>query len=177
MIIGNELCRAFEGLTINVDGVEVAVKSTFDDQYALEKFIKAYDKQGLDKFPLIFCVTGKNTGERPMKSKRKLIIMTKTDPNWLSKDRNYNTFEKVIQPIYNALIPLIESNKYLSVARSSKKRVEFTDTSNYGVTDGRVNKKGTADKSIILEYIDARIMELEIKYDDRCGVEYVNKII
>ena len=175
MIIGNALSTALDGFTIDVNGQTISVKNTFDDQYALEKFIQAYDKQRLEKFPLIFCVTSKVTGETVLQSKRTIVIMAKTDPNWLSKDRTANTFTKVIHPIFKKLIPIIENTKGFKIIGEKENRIDFTDKSNYGVTDGSIGKK-TSKQSVVTDYIDARIIELTLTYEESpCTVEHIIK--
>lgn len=174
MIIANALSNALEGFTVSVEGKEIDVKNTFDDQQALEKFIKAYDKQGLEKFPLIFCVTSKTTGEDKLQSKRKIVIMTKTDPSWLSKDRTANTFVKVIHPIFKKLIPMIEEIKGLEIIGDRENRVEFTDKTNYGVSNGVIGKQSSKE-SVVTDFIDARVVELTLRYNENeCCSECIN---
>lgn len=165
MIIGNELCAALEGLTINVDGRNIEVKSTFDDQYALEKFIKRCDESEIDKFPLVFCTTTKTTGEKVLTSTRQIVIMTLTNPDWLSKQRTASTFTKVIHPIFKKVIPLIDRSKNLKIMGDRKTRINFTDKTNYGVIKGEISKK-ISSQSAVSDYIDARIIDLTIQFDD-----------
>lgn len=174
MIIGNYLCELFEGLTIDVNGKTIAVKSTFDDQFALEKFIKEFDARSLEKFPLVFCMTAKTTGEKTLRSKRQIVIMTNTNPDWLSKDRNANTFVKVIHPIYQKIIPIIESSPKISIIGDRKTRIEFTDKTNYGILKGSISKKNTDSESIVTDYIDARIIELELEYHCCCSENLIH---
>ncbi|MGB0896886.1 MAG: hypothetical protein ACPGRW_06160 [Flavobacteriaceae bacterium] len=167
MIIGNELAKLVEGMTIDVDGNTVGIKHTFDDQYALEKFIKELDSRSLAKFPMIFFVTSKVTGERLLSSKREIVIMTNTNPDWLSKDRTANTYTKVIQPIYEKLIPLIDKARPFKIKGDRQKRIEFIDKTNYGIVNGGISK-ATSKASVVTDYVDARTITLELEYNINC---------
>lgn len=167
MIIGNKICELAEGMTIDVDGNTIEVKNTFGDQEALDKFIKEFDKRSLDKFPLIFVLIAKTIGEKMYSSKRQIVIMASTNANWLSKDRTANRFVKVIDPIYKKLIPIIDKDKQLKIVGDFKTRVEYTDKPNYGVSDSGISKKKSKE-STITDYIDARLIDLEIEYRPNC---------
>lgn len=175
MIIGNYLCSLFDGLTLIVNNNEVPIISTFDDQFALEKFMNALDVESLPKFPLIFCVTTKVTGSRN-RTKRQIIIMTNTNPDWLSKDRTANTFTKVIHPIYQKIIPIIEQAERIQLIGLPNERIEYIDKTNYGIVKGAISKKNTDSESIVTDYVDARIIDLEFEYTDKdCCHECVIK--
>lgn len=167
MIIGNALANLVDGMTLDVDGKTINIKNSFDDQEALDKFIKELNKRSLKKFPLIFFVTSKTTdkGENMYSSNRQIVIMTNTNPNWLSKDRTSKTYTKVIHPIYKQLIELIETSKSFKILGDRKTNKEFTDRSNYGIVDGRISKTKSK-KSVVTDYVDARIIELEIEYSE-----------
>jgi len=171
MIIGNAFSEAFNDFTIEVNGQTIEVKNTFDDQYALDKFIAAYDEHGLEKFPLVFCVTGnvEPKGRTKTQSKRQIVIMAKTRPEWLSKDRNANTYTKVIEPIYNQLIPIINKSSNLKVIGDRKVPKNFIDRTNYGASQGKIGQK-VSKESVVTEYIDARIVELTLEYNpNKCN--------
>ena len=172
MIISSEICKLVDGMTITVTDSNgnpktIAVQNNMDDQEALEKFIQALDERSLDKFPMIFVVNGKNTGESTHESKRQIVIMAETNPDLLSKARNAETYVKVIHPIFEKLISAIDRSKTLTIVGDRKKRVEFVDRSNYGVVNGSLSKK-KSNKSTVSEFVDARIVEMTIRYNASC---------
>lgn len=164
MIIGNKICKSIDGMTLNVDGRIVNVMNNHGQQDALDKFIAESTKLKADKFPLVFYVTNKVKDLRTRKQcKTSIVIMTNTNPDWLSKARTVNSFEKVIEPIYNKLIPIIERNFQIV-----DNEIEFQDKDNYGIIDGNISKtlRKASNKSTVPEYIDARIINLTLQYDE-----------
>ena len=83
MIIGKYLGELLEGFCIDIDGSKIPVNYHFDDDFALQRFITRLDAESLQKFPMVFCVTGPTTGKR-FRGKRRIIIMTNTNPDHLS---------------------------------------------------------------------------------------------
>lgn len=161
MIIGNRLCKLLDGMTIEIDGISIPVMNNHGDQDALDKFIAECDKQRAKKFPLIFYVTNKVQDLRTRRTSRtNIVIMTNTNPDWLSKARTLNTFEKVIEPIYKKLIPIIEKDFQIV-----DNNIELEDKANYGMVDGGIAKTKSK-QSVITDYIDARIINLTLLYQD-----------
>ncbi len=163
MIIGNRLCKALDGMTIDVDGKTVSVQNNHHDQDALDKFISECDRQGAKKFPLIFVVSNRVQDLRSRRqSTRSIVIMTNTNPDWLSKARTINTFENIIEPIYNKLIPIVERNFQIV-----NNNLDYVDRANFGIVNGEISKV-KSDKSAVTDYIDARIINLTLQYQEGC---------
>lgn len=161
MILGSKICNLINGMTIDVDGMPVTVRNNHGQQDALDKFIAESDKLSSGKFPLIFYVTNKVKDLRTRKQcSTSIVIMTNTNPDWLSKKRTSETFTKVINPIYEKLIPIIESN-FLIVDYE----LDYIDKDNYGIIDGNISKQ-TSNKSVATDYIDARIINLTLQFDE-----------
>ena len=161
MILGSRICALIDGMTINTGSYEVDVKNNHGQQDALDKFIAECDARSVQKFPLVFYVTNKITDLRDRKQCRtSIVIMTNTNPDWLSKSRTAETFEKVIQPIYDKLIPILEKH-FLIVDNE----LDYLDKDNYGIIEGGLASK-TSKQSIITDYIDARIINLTLQFDE-----------
>ena len=161
MILGSRICALIDGMTIKVDGKDVYVKNNHGQQDALDKFIARCDANSVSKFPLVFYVTNKVTDLRDRKQCRtSIVIMTNTNPDWLSKSRTAETFEKVIQPIYDKLIPVLEK-RFLIVDND----LDYLDKDNYGIIEGGISSKKSK-QSVVTDYIDARIINLTLQFDE-----------
>lgn len=164
MIIGKELGKELEGFTITVNGNSLSVQNNYGKQDALDKFIAECDKVKAQKFPLIFYVTNpvNDLGNR-YECATSIVIMTNTNHTWLSKKRTSETFDKIIHPIYKALIPRIQHSKKLSLTGNRDTRLSFEDFANYGIVKGEIGQKKSTE-SVVSDYIDARIINLTIQY-------------
>lgn len=161
MILGSRICALIDGMTINIGSRNIEVKNNHGQQDALDKFIAECDARSVQKFPLVFYVTNKITDLRDRKQCRAtIVIMTNTNPDWLSKSRTAETFEKVIQPIYDKLIPILEK-EFLIVDGD----LDYLDKDNYGIIEGGISNT-TSKKSIVTDYIDARIINLTLQFDE-----------
>ncbi len=179
MIIGSALGRLFKGFNVYVDNECVNVQNNYGNQDALDKFIALCDKESVNKFPLLFYVTNpvKDLGGYKY-CDTTLIIMTNTNPNWLSKDRTFNIYDKVIEPIYRKLVTLLSTSQWVSDMSMNKiDRFSYLDVPNFGLLESQgVNaarehnnvgrKKSQA--SVITDYVDARIVNLKLRIKTNC---------
>ena len=169
MIVGSAICKILDGMTIDVDGSAVTVKNNMGNQDALDKFIAASDKLKASKFPLIFYVIA------PVKEFKNwkycttdLIIMTNTDSDLLYKDRAAITYVPYIEPIYQKVKEtLTEHSFYQSLEPKINERFSYTDVPNFGITKNDIGT-GTSKKSVITDYVDARIIKMNFKINTNC---------
>ena len=163
MTIGKVLSDALEGLTIEVQGTEVSVQNNYGKQDALDKFIAECDKKGAKKFPLVFYVTDRvtDTGLK-LECDTSIVIMTNTDNNWLSKKRTSETFDKILSPIYEKVIKLIERSDDLGIY-NRRSLLSYEDVSNYGIVKGDIGQKKSG-SSVVSDFIDARVIKLKIEF-------------
>lgn len=164
MIIGKALGDVLDGFTIIVNGNTVSVKNNYGKQDALDKFITESDKKKVSKFPLVFYVTGnvKDLGTR-LQCDTNIVIMTNTNSNWLSKKRTSETFDKIINPIYDALLKKIQHSERLLLRGNRDTRLTYDDIANYGIVDGNIGQK-TSSESVVSDFIDARVIKVKIEY-------------
>ena len=89
--------------------------------------------------------------------------MTNTNPDYLSKDRTVNVFERVIEPIFKKLIPILDRSSKIKIIGNPKTRIEQVDKTNFGVINGNIEK---TTQSEVTEYIDAKEITLEIEFSN-----------
>jgi len=163
MIIGGEVCRIVEGMTIELNNNSISVQNNLGKQDALDKFISECDRLNAKKFPLIFYVTSKVQDDGlKLKCDTNIVIMTNTDMTWLSKKRKSETFDKIINPIYEKLIESINYSKYLSIV-NLRDQLFYEDIANYGIVKGEIGQKKSS-KSVASDFIDARKINLTLEY-------------
>lgn len=164
MIIGKALGDVLEGFAITVNGNSIPVKNNYGKQDALDKFIAESDRKKVSKFPLVFYVTNTVTdlGSR-LQCDTNIVIMTNTKTDWLSKKRTSETFDKIIDPIYNALLKKIQYSDKLLLRGNRDTRLTYDDIANYGIVDGNIGQE-KSDKSVATDFIDARVVKVKIEY-------------
>lgn len=170
MIVERALCSVLDGLTISVDGSDVVVQNNMGNQDALDKFIALSDKRGERKYPLVFVGLGDVYKDYNgyKYSRSKLYILMNTQEELLYKDRADKTYIKYIEPIYQKLVyTLRKSNGYLFVLGDNPDKYSYVDRPNFGIVKGDVGsiKQG---ESVATDYVDARIIDLELKLKTDC---------
>jgi len=179
LIIAASLKTLFTGMTIDVDGKTYNVQTTGGNQDMLDKFIAECDRVSADKFPLIFYVTNPVKDYNGYKEcDTTIVILTNTNPNWLSGERTFQNFTKVIQPVYEKMVYELNKSPYIQEMTESKKdRYEYTDIPNFGLLESTsstaekdFNKVGRekSEKSVITDYVDARSIKLRIRIKTEC---------
>ena len=169
MIIGEALRRLFAGMTITVDNVVKNVRYDHGNQDELDKFIRESDKQNVTKYPLVFYVTDKVKIE-PSQWRlvnTKLIIMMGTREPYLSQFRTEESYVKHIEPIYTECRQRINQNGFISLLGEKEDKFAYIDRPNYGITEGKVGSEKQK-KSVVTDYVDARIIDLNIRIKPNC---------
>jgi len=163
MIFGSALAEVFDGMTITGSGKNYTIQNNYGKQEDLDRFIAISDKKRAKKFPLMFWVTSTVTDRgNCLRCSSKLVIMVNTDVELLSKARKIATFDTFITPIYDKIIPLIHKSK-LKIIGARRTAITYDDISNYGLSTGDLGSK-KSDKSIITDYIDARVINVTLEY-------------
>ncbi len=163
MIIGNEIAKLLKDFYIEIEGRKVPIQFEYGDQDALNKFIAYKTDKGLQKLPLIFYVTNLvEDKHNTLTCKTELVIMSKTKHESLNQIRFIESYQRFIEPIYQKLIKTIDKSKTLYL-RKENKTIHYVDKANYGLTS-----KGLEKKSNVTEYVDARIIKINIELNQGC---------
>ena len=163
MIFGSALAEVFDGLTIAGNGNTYPIKNNYGKQEDLDRFIAISDQKRVSKFPLLFWVTSKVTDRGDcLRCTSNLVIMVNTQTEMLSKVRKIATFDTFITPLYDKIIPLIHKSE-LKVIGDRRTAITYEDVANYGLGSGSLGSK-RSDKSIITDFIDARVINLTLEF-------------
>lgn len=170
MIVGRAICKILDGMTIDVNSSTIAVKNNMGNQDALDKFIATSDKLGADKYPLIFYVINNVTEEHNgwKHCNTDLIIMMNTKEELLYKDRAELTYIPYIEPIYQKVKTLLNSNVNIQAfADTSSKKYPYDDVPNFGITKSEVGSEKSK-KSVVTDYVDARVIKINFRINTNC---------
>ena len=86
----------------------------------------------------------------------KLILGTSTQKEWLNPQRNIETYEKVLNPLYDAIVSTFQSSQYIIIKRNEINTNKFPNF--WGEEQGtRLNPP----KRLINDYWDVITMEFE----------------
>jgi hypothetical protein len=170
MIIGYHLNNLFNGLVVNGQ----AVKYTYGNKDALDKFIALSDKRQAQKYPLIFYVVNPVREYNGIKyCETDIVIMNNSNISQLSNARTEDSFIAYIEPTYQELVKVLKSNNLDESDRKDK--FSYVDIPNYGITakEGYANDnnrmpKSKSTKSIITDHVDARIVKVKLKININC---------
>lgn len=166
MIIGRAIGRLLDSNPITVNGVDC--KYNYGNQDALDKFIALSDKKGARKYPLIFYVINDTKDLNNWKySNTNIIIMMNTKEELLYKDRTDKTYVAYIEPIYHQLRTIINHSPYITLLGERIDKFSYNDIPNFGITKNEVGSK-KSDKSVVTDYVDARIVKMNFKIKTNC---------
>lgn len=181
MIIGSAIKKVIDEAQIEVtyENKDLITRFSYGNQDMLDKFIAETDARSGDKFPLLFYVTN------PVKEingwkycDTTIIIMTNTNPNWLSEKRKVSTFDEVIEPIYYEVVDILTKHPYIQDMSANKiDRFSYTDVPNFGLLESTGNNalkdhnqvgRKKSEKSVVTDYVDARVVNLKLKINTNC---------
>lgn len=159
MIFGSSLKQLFNDLSIS----EQSVKTSYGKQAELDLFIKESDNLRAKKYPLIWWVTNPVEDQGNfLRCASKLVLMVNTDVSWLSERRKINSFDTYISPLYEKVIDKLEKSAF-KIHGDRRTRIKYEDIANYGVGSSKLGSK-KSDKSIVTDYIDARVIDITLDY-------------
>lgn len=169
MIIGSALGRLFKDMVLNINTVDVPIMFDYGNQDSLDLFISTMDKEGIDKFPLLFYVVREVKEFSDKKTcDTELIILTNTEPYWLSKKRTIETYDNVIEPLYQKVKKTLTSNAYTQILGERKDKFSYLDRPNYGIVEDKAEELQSSKESIGTDYVDARVIKINIEVKHNC---------
>lgn len=169
MIIGSALGRLFDCMTLKVSGQNVDIRYDYGNQDMLDKFIKSMDGKGIAKFPLVFYVTDKvyKRHNNWKWCRTKLWLFTNTEPIWLAKKRTIETYDNLLNPLYDVVVSKLECEHYFQNMDPVPQQYRDYDIPNIGIVDNKIGGK-TSDKSIGNDFIDAKAIDLNFRINTNC---------
>lgn len=173
MIVGEALKKVFEGLTININGVEKTVQFHYGDQKELNAWIQIKDKNKSNKYPLIWYVISNEEDSRNgrVKVDSQLILMNLTKSEYLNTTRSMTTYKEVINPLYDLIQKKLDSNLHTNLLNDGRK-IPYKDEPNFGVNESTKNdftsKKTQLEHSITTDIVDARVLHLKMIINLKC---------
>ena len=185
MIIGEALRELFKDLTVSYEyenqNVTEDVQFHHGSQIELNRWINFQNENGYDKYPLIWYVRDKYTESNGVKEVyARLILFMKTEPFWLNDTRTYETYTKVLDPLFEQVKDVLLSNPNVTVLGNLNKKFDILDEPNYGVGLDISKKNSGSDfnsttrkgeQGIAIEPLDAKIVDFHIRINTNCIIK------
>lgn len=185
MIIGEALRIIFEGLSVSYEyenqNVTKEVRFHHGSQIELNKWFAHQQNNNFEALPLIWYVRDKYTENNDRKrTYARLILFTSTEPDWFNDERAYETYAKVLEPMYEEIKKRLSANQFVNVLGSLHKKYDILDEPDYGVgldTSSRLSssdfntttKKGQ--KAITIARVDAKIIDFDLEINTNCIIK------
>ena len=187
MNIGEALRRKFEGKTVDLTiGTNVLTEQPIYFHYGNQKELVKWTQANSNKpkYPLVWYVI-KPYKEEPNDFKSvssNLIILHsfqdwQNQYSWLNDERYLKSYDAVIEPVWEVVKDTLSSTpSFLQVMGKLSDKYIIKDEPNFGVSADGIrtsqsdfttkNKKG--EKSITIDIVDGRIIELEFRIKTKC---------
>ncbi len=166
MIIGEALRVVFTDLEVN----SIDVQYHHGDHKELIKWVLGRDP--LPKYPLVWYVTAPYTEENDYKNVvTRIIILQDTKHEYYNDERFVQTYVESIEPVWQAVRKLLEQHPHIQILGDIKSKYKIKDEPNYGLdTSGNdfTSKTKKGDESIVTDWVDGRIIELNLRIKTSC---------
>lgn len=179
MIIGEALKRLINGTEIELTSGGNTVCKTINFHYGDQKeLVKWIDDKKTNKYPLVWYVVSpfydEPDGTKSVKSS--ILILQSTEVHWFNSKRTIKSYDEVIEPVWQKVKKLIERCPYIQVMGNLPQKYRIKDEPSWGVeTDGIrlsqsdfTSKSSKGNKSITLDVVDGRIIELNFRIKTNC---------
>jgi len=178
MIIANALKRLFTDLTANtvllgVAKPNTAIKYWYGDQKELLAWIANQNTRSTpEKYPLVWYVLNEYTEFQGWyTTDARLVIMQDTRLAELNDWRSSNSYEGILEPVWNAVKDKITKHLFVDVV-SSEKATEFKlrTIPNYGVEPSKnlSNSNPKDEKSINIDLVDCLVVDFKLRIKANC---------
>lgn len=185
MIIGEALRIIFKGLSVSYEyenqNVTKEVRFHHGSQIELNKWFAHQQNNNFEALPLIWYVRDKYTDHNGYKrTYARLILFTSTEPDWFNDERAYESYAKVLEPIFEQVQQRLSNSKFINVFGALNKKYDVLDEPDYGVgldTSSRLSgsdfntttKKGQ--KGITISRVDAKIIDFDLEINTNCIIK------
>jgi hypothetical protein len=184
MIIANALKRLFTGLTANtvllgVSKPDTTIKYWYGDQKELLAWITNQNTRSTpEKYPLVWYVMGEYTEFQGWyTTDARLVIMQDTRVVELNDWRNSNSYEGILEPVWEVVKDKLTKHLFVDVV-SSEKATEFKlrTIPNFGVdidlgntqTNDFTRKAQKSTQSISIDLVDCLVVDFKLRIKANC---------
>jgi len=178
MIIANALKRLFTGLTadtvlLGVSKPDTAIKYWYGDQKELITWIANQNTRSTpDKYPLVWYVMSEYTEFQGWyTTNARLVIMQDTRLAEMNDWRSSNSYEGILEPVWQVVQNTLSSNGYVEIFGSFEDRFKLQTIPNYGVTpqtNNLQNLNGGTETSISIDLIDCIVIDFKMRINANC---------
>ena len=179
MIIANALKRLFTNLTANtvllgVEKPNTAIKYWYGDQKELLNWIANQNSRSTpDKYPLVWYVLNEYTEFQGWYTTNvRLVIMQDTRLAEMNDWRSSNSYEGILEPVWQAVKAKLNSNNWVDVVQESPEiKYKLKTVPNYGVTpqaNNLENLNSGTETSVSIDLIDCIVVDFKMRIKANC---------
>jgi len=177
MIIANALKRLFTDLTANtvllgVPKPNTAIKYWYGDQKELLAWIANQNTRSTpEKYPLVWYVLNEYTEFQGWyTTDARLVIMQDTRLVVLNDWRSSNSYEGILEPVWNAVKETLLANQHLQIMGDSETRFNYKPLPNYGVEPSNTlsGSNPSGEQSISIDLVDCLAVDFKLRIKANC---------
>ncbi len=175
MIIANALKRLFTGAVadctfLGIERPNTSIQYWYGDQKELISWIT--QRKNLANYPLVWYVLNEYTEFQGWyETNARLVIMQDTQLKQLNDWRTENSYEGVLEPVWNVIQDKLTTNGYIEVMGSFTDRFKLKAEPNYGIApqvNDLKNTNPTNEKSINIDLIDCLVVDFKMRIKAKC---------
>lgn len=177
MIIANALKKALDGVEVETVLLgtprTATIKFWYGDQKELIAWITNQNTRSTpDKYPLVWYVLSEYTEFQGWyKTDARLVIMQDTRVEKMNDWRNANSYEGILEPVWQKVQQLISMNGYIEIFGSFEDRFKLRTEPNYGISPNTNDLKNTNsgnEKSLNIDLIDCMTVDFRLRIKAQC---------
>jgi len=174
MIIANALKRLFDGAVADCTFLGITQPNTtiqywYGDQKELISWIT--QRKNLTNYPLIWYVINEYTEFQGWyETDARLVIMQDTQLQRLNDWRTQNSYEGVLEPVWEVVKELLTTNQHLNVMGDFETRFKLRTIPNYGVepSDSLSGSNPRGEQSQSVDLIDCLAVDFKLRIKAKC---------
>jgi len=175
MIIANGLKRLFSGAVADCTFLgnpqpNTPIQFWFGDQKELIEWIT--QRKNLDNYPLVWYVLNEYTEFQGWyETNARLVIMQDTQLKQLNDWRTQNSYEGVLEPVWEVVQSKLTTNGYVEVMGNFADRFKLRAEPNYGIapqTNDLKTTNPTKEQSINVDLIDCLVVDFKLRIKAKC---------
>lgn len=170
MIIANALKRLFDGAEakctfLGVEKPNTTIQFWYGDQKELIAWIT--QRKNLVNYPLIWYVLNEYTEFQGWyETNARLVIMQDTQLQPLNDWRNSNSYEGILEPVWNVVQSKLINNGYVEVMGDMQTMFKLNTIPNYGVEPTSITD--SSKESISTDLVDCLAVDFKLRIKAKC---------
>lgn len=174
MIIANALKRLFDGANAEIvllgTPKTATLKFWYGDQKELLNWITNQNtRSNPDKYPLIWYVLNEYTEFQGWyTTEARIVIMQDTRIEQMNDWRNDNSYEGILEPVWQVVKDKLITNGNVEVFGSYETCFKLQTIPNYGITPQTNSMSESSNQSTSIDLIDCIVIDFKMRINAKC---------